>query len=333
MNLVNRIDTLIDRLRQIECPLTMSSFTANDGIDGMIDRAKKFEENKVAVSEIKTLCDDEISFLQSNLKLNSVVKYVTTYRNAIKRELPDHLSLAFMKLSREIYDTRCQKSKEKTANQAGNLIFFESSNIKPYIARLIWLLKQDSYIPVSLGLMGLTGRRPTEILVNGRFKHSEKCLWSDNTVLFTGQLKKKKIDLPATKEVELQKWEEIDDDGVKWSEIPVLVHPDLVLAGLKRLRGMKSFDDDTPRKYENFLEMVHQKTASVLKKCFERYLSEFFPDSDNRKVYDLRAIYTLLCVKYCTRDNQSVQSFLSAILGHESTDLDTNNSYQRFELK
>jgi len=191
-------------------------------------------------------------------------------------------------------------------DNAGNNII---TNIDEFIRIATSLLTSWSYVDVAVGLAFLTGRRSIEILALGSFEVKDK-----SHVLFKGQAKKR-------------------DKDIKGYTIPVLCDSQLVVNGLKRLNGLKNFDNLTN-------EQIHNSTSASLNKAVKKYFNRFAVKE--LTMHDLRRIYAKYCLdKFLGKDKfikvKNDRFFLSKLLGHEhdkkGTGTETGLSYLDFTIQ
>jgi hypothetical protein len=166
-----------------------------------------------------------------------------------------------------------------------------------------------------MGLCGLTGRRPGEILATAFFSEGVECKYTDSCLVFSGQLKTK------------------DSEHARDNyEIPVLIDDtELLINSLARLRSMKSFDNTPVPLGLTLGQAINSLTAKGQHKCVQKHLAEFFP---NHKVksYNLRALYATIVRDWYCKKESDLSSFFTEILGHAKGDDTTAFSYEDFYL-
>jgi integrase len=168
------------------------------------------------------------------------------------------------------------------------------------------LIKSDCFSHVTLALILLTGRRPSEILKTAKFERVDA-----QNVLFSGQLKTR--DCPTAKTAPFP--------------IPVLADAKLVCEALSRLREMPQVKElaDKPVKACN-------SKAGVLSETCDRHLGKLIKDCTP---HELRAAYAQICLAYRRSDRAKrtdYEPYFAEILGHAEDDLDTSKKYKKFEL-
>lgn len=217
------------------------------------------------------------------------------------------------------YLTKSKARKEARAKTESVNLSKKSSNVKVYnIPALLdladKLLDDNSYTSVAWALALLTGRRSTEILLRGKLSKV-----STNSVMFSGQLKKRKGTQKAP------------------YLIPTLAPADRIISALKRLRAMDEvsvFRNDSEYKamdYDQLNKAVNQRASGVLNAKAKRLM-----DDSNEVFKNTRGIYarhTSDTVRQSSPDWEGLNEdeFLKAILGHESTD--EVKHYRQVELK
>jgi hypothetical protein len=314
-----RTQEFINHLSTLKCQVTLSKLVE---INQESDLTKKSQLiNALGKRGIKQLqrieesCNQEIAYLLRNLKPNTVMVSITAYRRAIKNWDNDHPALMYFKLPKDAYVKRNTEYSQNVDNDSRNLKPFKQSNIQPYIDRLISMLSSDSYIAVAMGICGLTGRRPGEILTTAIFTTSNECKYSDSSLVFTGQLKGKKS-------------EKARDNY----EIPVLCSDEkIIISALDRLRKMKDFSTMVVPIEKTLGQCVNLSTAKGQSQCVQKYLSEFFPDNQV-KPYNLRALYIAIANHLYRPNTVAENVFFSELLGHSEQDKESFKSYEDFYI-
>ena len=334
-----RIKEFIFKLKKINCSnLTLSKCQQWITFNAMItnEDVQKAKEAKIDLADlnkllgitrlktmhrIKNLCDAEISFLNGVHAQITVLKTdMPSYNSAIKVLNSRHPALAFMKATADVKKVNAEY-KKRVINRSGERNFYKNG----FIEQAENLLLSDSYIAISVGLIALTGRRPSEVLLTASFKKTRKksipfdnnIIKFTNCLIFSGQLKTKNS-------------ENARDNYL----IPVLCKPELILTGLKRLRNFKNFNDlnceivNDSGKKRSPAQRVNAIASGQQKKCVQKYFKEFF--QGNMTTYDLRHAYALLCSQN-VNPNQ-VPKLLANILGHLDDDDSTMHSYMTLKI-
>jgi hypothetical protein len=315
-----RIPEFIAKLAKIKCDVTLKQITDIRGekdLSQMEKNLKSIGKPKMnQLKRIETVCNEEMAYLLRNLKPSTVSSTITQYRKSLKALDLDHPALFYLKMPKEFYSNLKENYDQKVTKQGRNKMGFNRANIKPYIEKLIWLTQQDSYSLVVLGICGLTGRRPSEVLITAQFSVATECKYCDNSLIFSGQLKTK------------------DSNTARDNyEIPVLCDDEsIVVNALARLRKMKDFSTVVVPPKLTLAQVVNSITSKTLNETAKRYLSEFFPDSQV-KPYDLRALYVAIMAKWYLISSDSVNEFYSELLGHSESDKESYLSYQDFYIE
>jgi hypothetical protein len=318
-----RTQEFLSQLSKIKCNVTFSQLK---NIDQESDLTKKTQlisaigkRGANQLNRVEKACIDEITYLLHNLKPSTVSSSITGYRRAIKAWNEDHASLKYFKLPKDAYQNIKSAYADRRDKDRANLKPFKRSNIKPYIDRLISMLSSDSYITVAMGICGLTGRRPNEVLTTATFEPAIECKYCDHSLIFTGQLKTK--------------------DAVTACdhyEIPVLCDDEtIIISALARLRKMKDFSYIVVPIEKTLGQCVNSITAKGQAQCVQKYLSEFLPNN-KVKPYDLRALYVTIAKTLYATDkgiNISESLFYSELLGHSKDDKDTFKAYEDFKIE
>jgi len=330
---VVRTQDFLRQLDRIKCDVTINELVSIFGSEisflscneklraGAIGKTKMTQLNR-----IEKICFSEIEYLARNLgSIESLPSSITQYRRVLKAHNDNHPVLWYFKLPRKEYKQRNTNYAKQIDSQNRNLKQFPQSNIKPYVARLTKMVKSDDYVEVAIGLCGLTGRRPGEILVSGIFSKSTQHKYKQS-LIFSGQLKTK----VKTK-----------DDERKPFEIPVLCGPQIAINALKKLRNMSELLSDIESckkkgKEKTFAQHLNSLFSKKANSLVTDRLSQFFPDN-KVEVYDLRRLYASIAQKLYHDESVTTSStFLSEILGHvegKEGKLDiTFKSYEKFSI-
>jgi hypothetical protein len=248
--------------------------------------------------DIQKACQSELEYLRSELTLTTVKRAVTRYRNAIKELSSIHPALSYFKLTKE------EQAILKAANRSQ--VYLDHTNLRPIdaddlILKGVELLNSSSYLNVALGLMLLSGRRATEVLKTGQMT-----VQTDESVVFTGQLKTKGSDNAQTAPY----------------EIPVLTKSQIVVNSVLRLRQLKDFSSLTN-------DQVHSRCNKSLNEYVKKHFDKLIPQV---KVKDLRSAYATICYEFYCPDHISQTAYFAQVLGHSKEDLSTAQSYQDFYI-
>jgi len=146
-----------------------------------------------------------------------------------------------------------------------------------------------------------SGRRMVEVLKSGDFVKVD-----DNHVMFSGQLKKKNLEVEAV------------------YSIPLLVSADIFLAGVAKLRTKVARLTFLEKKFNDLSNYeINSAVAGRLNVTAKRHL-----DNDSLTFKSCRAIYVNIILSH-PRDNKQLSddAFKADILGHGRDDLTTGHSY------
>jgi hypothetical protein len=220
----------------------------------------------------------------------------TNYRLLIAKDL--NYLIPLFKVSKGTQTKIERDYKKKVAKGHKSLI--KIAKYKELIGKAKELLGSSKVTDVTLALMVLTGRRPTEILKTAKFTNRGKSL---NMLNFSGQLKKK-------------------GKGGRFKIYILGKNAKECKGALARLRVMsdtkKMSNNDVSRRYKPQLFM----RCTFL---FRNYLGACTP-------HDLRKSYIAIASEIHKPKNQSLNSFASELLGHNEDDINTANSYQKYYI-
>jgi hypothetical protein len=315
-----RTQEFLSQLSKIKCNVTFSQLKNIDQESDLIKKTQLISAiGKRGINQLNRVekaCIDEITYLLHNLKPNTVMSTISAYRRIIKAWDENHPSLKYFKLPKEVYQERNSAYSKQVDTDSSNLKPFEHSNIKPYVERLTSMLSSDSYIAVAMGICGLTGRRPSEVLTTAIFEPAVECKYCDHSLIFSGQLKTKNAVTARN-----------------YYEIPVLCDDEtIVISALARLRKMKDFSSTMIPIEKTLGQCVNSITAKGQSQCVQKYLSEFFPNN-KVKPYDLRALYVAIAKYLYIPKDMADSTFYSELLGHSENDKEVFKSYEDFYIE
>lgn len=263
--------------------------------------------------DIKRICEKELEYLREKTSsLASLRTYVTNYRNAIRSWDCESDALRFLKCTKSEIDEVNRRTQANTAKEHRSQ---RKLNADEFIIKCNELIKSTSYLKLTVGLAGLTGRRTFELLVSGYFEEVE----DDNFLLFSGQAKTKKGERAKTYPY----------------QIPILGDSSFVLERFDFLRSVKKLsiddfegNDDSGARYRKFNRMVSSSLGRIMKKGFEGII-------ENPKPKDLRAAYAEIACDFFNgrvSDRVTKAAFFADVLGHSENDIQTAQSYEDFYL-
>ena len=238
----------------------------------------------------------EVKELSKMYKPTSVRAYLTIYRRFISSTNKQVISALKVKNS---VQNKIQRDYDRKLSKAQKKLI-KIKDIDKMISTAVLLLDSESVAEIVTGLCLLTGRRMTEILKTAKFRNSKN---SKKVMFFEGQLK---------------------TDNSERYEIFVLDNSkDKCKTALKRLRSLVNVKNmsnlEVSRKYETSVNAkVNAYFQSNIGKC---------------SAHDLRKVYATYCSEHFKDKSQTVNSFLSQILGHSADDIKTANSYQKYYLE
>ena len=252
-------------------------------------------------TDLKTLVATELEYLNNELTLSSKKRALTRYRNAIRSALGVECEvLKTLKLTKKERENLTLADDTQIRNTSDNLI---GLNLEDFLNTAISLIAdRKSYTKVSAGLFALTGRRPIEILKTGSFQ-----IISDDWVTFTGQAKKVK----SSNYLESKPF-----------DIPVLSNTKTIVEALNFIRSVRDFSDISN-------DDIHSKTNKTLNDTCKRYFKDLIPDPSPKM---LRKAYGAVASHWFKRDTQDINAFLSDVLGHETLDTTTSQTYKQFHI-
>lgn len=247
---------------------------------------------------LETVCADEMKYLREVYTTgNSLKTALTTYRNALRDIVDDHVALGYMKLSKDESLKLKLEYNKLISDRQRNIRAID--NVDEYLLFAESLLASTSYVTQLLGLAALTGRRTSELLCTAEFEPID-----DFSVMFKGQLKSK------------------GRGDVKPYPIPLLAPASVVIPALERLQSGRPELKGNPTLAKN---RTGKPISQKMKKLFPKFLG------DNPQGRDLRRAYGAIAFHMSDRENEiTKQKFISDVLGHGVDDNLTGGSYMDF---
>ena len=169
------------------------------------------------------------------------------------------------------------------------------------------MLASEKKHDIAIGLMVLTGRRPSEIMKSASFKSHKRRV---KELLFKGQLKTKG---------------NVSEDK-EYKIYALGGSANLCIKALSRLRALTIEDK------EKSTAAITRKYNSSLNIKLPRIVGAYFEDTPSCK--DLRKAYASICLHLYQKDNEGMKNaFLCDLLGHSENDIQTANSYSKYYIK
>jgi hypothetical protein len=263
-------------------------------------------EHKERIEAIK----DEIQHLKTVERKDGTNKkgYSINYINMLLGHYNELSESKGMKLKR--YYTIGYKNKNKIVKSYRKKLKAQQSELKPIynykrmIKKAVSLLDSDSVNDVICSLCFLTGRRMAEVVKTAKFNSIKA---SKEKLNFSGQLKKR-------------------SEFGSYEVYTLGESAELCKKALKRLRAMIGKDklknmsiNDVNRRFET---SVTYKVNGL-----------FYDYIGYATAHDLRRAYATICTHLYKPQNQTDNSFIASILGHNPDDLTSANSYQKYYIK
>lgn len=245
-------------------------------------------------AEIMKACKLEYESLRNEYNDVYLRSVFTVYRSKLKELEPRSLRVFRLKSSEQ---NKIEKAYSKTLSKQHKSLK-KIKNYESLILKSIELLNSDNIIEVVLALCVLTGRRSTEILKTAKFTNYKS---STKMLQFKGQLKKR-----------------VDFD--KYPFYTLGNSAKVCKIALKRVRASENLKNVSN---DNVARMYEPKLRAKCTMLFGVHLGSC-------SAHDLRKAYACICTKLFKPENQTVNSFLSEILGHSVDDITTANSYQKY---
>jgi hypothetical protein len=274
-----------------------------------VDRLAECETEETAIA----LCRAEMALLEEGYPVGSICnQYLPEWRKGIalaveEGRLPqqDLAANEFGKvyshwgLKHLLYPNQVHKALKQKTTAANNQ---KQDDLQPiradrFIAKAVELLAGETPYEWAVGLLGVTGRRFSEIVAKGEFSPGSH----PYAIAFRGQLKKGIQTL----------------DEAQTFLIATLVKTDKVLAALDKLRGH-------PRILE-LADLTPDEINSRLNTSVRHYIKREFEDTEivpvltgekSVSAHNLRGCYAEIAIHYFCPSSQGTHRFVQAHLGH-----------------
>jgi Telomere resolvase len=274
-----------------------------------VDRLAQCDTEDDAIA----LCRAEMSLLEEGYPVGSICnQYLPEWRKVIalaveEGRLPqqDLAANEFGKiythwgLKHLLYPNQVHKALKQKTTAANNQ---KQDDLQPiradrFIAKAVELLAGETPYEWAVGLLGVTGRRFSEIVAKGEFSPSSH----PYAIAFRGQLKKGIQTL----------------DEAQTFLIATLVESDKVLAAIDKLR-------EHPRILE-LADLTPDEINSRLNTSIRHYIKREFEDTEivpvltgekSASAHNLRGCYAEIAVHYFCPPSQATHRFVQAHLGH-----------------
>lgn len=262
-----------------------------------VNRINEFIECVKTSTDLKTLVEKELEYLDNNLVLSSKKRAISRYRNAIKVSLGLECEVlkSFKLTLDEIREFNHQKELQKDHDHT-HLKPLDPINVTEKAIEL--LNTKGSYTKVAIALCLLTGRRSVEILKTAKFTYV-----SDDCILFDGQVKK-------------------GDLEVKPYPIPVLYDASEIIKALDYVRQVANFTELSN-------DAIHSRTNKTMNESAKKHFGSVIKGVS---VKSLRSAYAEIISFWHKPDHISKAKFMAGVLGHSELDKSTAQSYEDFYI-
>ena len=249
----------------------------------------------------------ECTILRKSLRKKYTDATMRNYLTAYRREC-NELEL---KLDSRLRVTKKQQGRIQKETSQGvvnhNRTTRFLNDYKKLVAVSKDMLLSEKKHDIAIGLMLLTGRRPSEIMKSASFKLHKRRV---GELIFEGQLKTK----------------EIAEDIKPYKIYALGGSAKLCIKALARLRALTVEDKELST------AAIARKYNSSLNIKLPRIVGAYFEDTPSCK--DLRKAYASICLHLYQKDNEGMKNaFLCDLLGHSENDIQTANSYSKYYIK
>lgn len=262
------------------------------------------EEKFNMITSVAHLCQGEIIRLMGHYSRTGVPSIISSYRRQI-RELfgEEHFALHFMKAPEEILQKNMSEYRRKI--RTCEVHAFSAEKAEEYVKTASALLNEKAVAKKVVGLCALSGRRPIEVMLTGKFSPSDK---GEKWAIFSGQAKAR--------------------GDERTYHIPLLCNYNVFANGVAGLRVTYNFNDVTIPHGKTLAMAINDRWASEMGRITRQTLGVLFDFP--LKTYDLRKIYCAIQADWHKPNN--LDTFVSDILGHSEEDLITQRSYKTFKV-
>lgn len=296
------------------------------------------------VDAIESLCNLEMGYLINALAPTSVRRAVSRYRNAI-REISgqEHPALRYLRVPTDMKVAYERRKRESVAENLKTRVELHYDNL---ILRACDLINAAGYLKITLGLIMLTGRRPVEVLKQGKFYYAHDV---DRAIAEVELSEERKLDRVNSPEEIAALISELGDcdyllfsgqaktrdskDAAKVPfPIPVLTDPVRVLEAITRLRTDKAKFADLSN------DEIHSRSNKELNgKISGAKHPKIFGDlipADKCSCKGLRGAYAQIAYElFGEPTGMAITLYFSRILGHSENSTDVASHYLGFRLE
>jgi hypothetical protein len=254
-------------------------------------------------AEIERICQEEIAYWKSRPQMksaSSLKRPMTDTRNALRERLElsdnntwmnprtgksEHLALKYLNYDEAEWAEMNARSEEKWQQRLEDRKFIDRPDL--VVAKAVELLKSKRWADIAAGLAVVTGRRLTEVLVEGGF-HPKTAY----TLVFDGQLKRQ-------------------DKTLEPYEIPTLCEANLVLSAVQRLRSLVDCSKIA-------IDQVSVKFGPDVVAAAQRAFEPLVPPREGADLYThlFRSVYGRIACHYYARPETSDLKYMATIYGH-----------------
>jgi Telomere resolvase len=268
--------------------------------------------------EIARICQEEIAYWRSRPQMKSATSLkrpMTDTRNMLRARLElrdnntwlnprtgerEHIALKHLNYSEAEWAAMNVPTLEKREQRLEERKFIDHPDL--VVAKAVELLKSNRWADIAAGLAAATGRRHTEVMVEGDF-HPKTAY----TVVFGGQLKRQ-------------------DKILEPYEIPTLCEASLVLSAIERLRSLVDCS-----KLE--IDDVSKKFGPDVIAAAQRAFEGLVPPRSGADLYThlFRSVYGRIACHYYARPETLDLKYMNAIYGHYWIVESTGKQQQDYE--
>lgn len=306
---------------------------------------------------------EKIDINGNKFSTNYLLRNITRYRKEIKNsmDLDDELKLNLLEIIKGLPEEKKAKDDLFTKNRSEKLLNCTFFNPDKLIEIAIENLNSKHYSYQLASLCLLTGRRPNELILNGKFFHSneklsEVCKKSEKYLTDLGY-EILCMNSPTDIEKIMRDFHSNNDDSDKKSfsyllfcgqskqrkdskdnrqqpyPIPLLAKDSDILKAIESVRKKIELPEVSSENLYDLNDLIHNKYNKSINNAIKRLFSDYLPKSA-LSASELRAIYAVSCYSLFHNNNSSVNElfYYSQILGHQDKSIGASFSYANYKV-
>jgi len=295
----------------------------------------------------------------SPYSINYLLSNLTRYRRAIKNsELPEIVKVNLQEIIKGDPAEKKFKDDQFTINRRHKLNNSLEFNPDKFLKQAIKGLVSKSYSSQLAGLIFLTGRRPNELIYNGKFFHGQDdlnqvCSDSQRHLIDLGY-DVLNINSPADIKLIMSEYHNGDDldngnyllfagqskqrkdSGDNRSQpypIPVLLCASQIIDCLEKTREQISIPESPTDGLRTLNDLIHNKYSKTVNQAIKKLYRGLLP-AENLSASELRSLYAITSFDIFQETGSAgfEMNYYSQILGHQDKSISASFSYANYEI-